>query len=254
MANTHWVDDEHLQIDDVDFLLTVDPTVWAANESVASRFLLLKARSMVENLTRAVPEPVVNMVDLGIYKGGSVVLYEKLFSPKRLVALDWGPKAEALDHYVAERSLESVIKLYYETDQADQERLRNILREDFDDEPLDLVVDDCSHLYEPTKSSLNVLFPRLRPGGLYIIEDWGWAHWPGDEWQGPSGVFAGEEVAMANLILELVMTAASRADLIAEITVTNHSVFVTRGDGQVADGFDISSCYLTRGRGFPLPL
>ena len=41
-----------------------------------------------------------------------------------------------------------------------------------DGEPLDLVIDDASHLYGPTMASFEVLFPRLRPGGLYVIEDW----------------------------------------------------------------------------------
>jgi hypothetical protein len=44
--------------------------------------------------------------------------------------------------------------------------------------PLDLVIDDASHIYGPTKASFQALFPLLRPGGLYLIEDWAWAHWP----------------------------------------------------------------------------
>jgi predicted methyltransferase len=39
-----------------------------------------------------------------------------------------------------------------------------------DDQLLDLVVDDTSHL-GPTRASFNTLFPRLRPGGVYVIED-----------------------------------------------------------------------------------
>ncbi|MFP3608175.1 class I SAM-dependent methyltransferase, partial [Paraburkholderia sp. SIMBA_053] len=38
-----------------------------------------------------------------------------------------------------------------------------------------LVVDDASHFYEQTKTSFKTLFPLVRPGGLYIIEDWNWS-------------------------------------------------------------------------------
>ena len=51
-------------------------------------------------------------------------------------------------------------------------RLAEIVDEAFGDEPLDLVVDDCSHRYKPSRASFNELFPRLRPGGVYVIEDW----------------------------------------------------------------------------------
>ena len=36
----------------------------------------------------------------------------------------------------------------------------------------DLIIDDASHMLGPTKTSFEVLFPRLRPGGLYFVEDW----------------------------------------------------------------------------------
>ena len=44
--------------------------------------------------------------------------------------------------------------------------------------PPDLIIDDASHLYSETKTSFETLFPQLRPGGLYIIEDWSWGCWP----------------------------------------------------------------------------
>ena len=47
-----------------------------------------------------------------------------------------------------------------------------IMDREFGDAPLDLVVDDASHLYDETKVALEVLLPRVRPGGLFIIEDW----------------------------------------------------------------------------------
>ena len=56
---------------------------------------------------------------------------------------------------------------------------------------LDLVIDDGSHLAEPTRTSFDTLFPLLAPGGFYIIEDWAWEHWP--EFQDPGHAWAAEE-------------------------------------------------------------
>ena len=43
----------------------------------------------------------------------------------------------------------------------------------------DIIIDDCSHVGAPTRAKLLALFPRhLKPGGVYVIEDWGTADWP----------------------------------------------------------------------------
>ncbi|GAA3861874.1 class I SAM-dependent methyltransferase [Saccharothrix violaceirubra] len=55
--------------------------------------------------------------------------------------------------------------------------------------PFDIVIDDGSHVNAHVRTALDVLFPRLRPGGLYVIEDL-WtsycAGYGGDE-DGPAG-------------------------------------------------------------------
>jgi len=38
--------------------------------------------------------------------------------------------------------------------------------------PWDLIVDDASHQAGPTVRTLDNLWPTLRPGGYYVIEDW----------------------------------------------------------------------------------
>ncbi len=123
------------------------------------------------------------------------------------------------------------------------------VQENFGDQPLDLVIDDCSHMYEMTKSSLNTLLPRLREGGLYVIEDWGWAHWPDEYWQGSAHQMVDEQTSLSKLILELVMVVASQPGLISELTVRPGVVFLTRGEEPVSsEEFDISKRYVTAGR------
>ena len=96
---------------------------------------------------------------------------------------------------------------------------------------------------------MNVLLPRLREGGLYVLEDWGWAHWPGPRFQGRGNQYAKERWPMSRLVLELVMVSASRPGLIRRVDVTDGTVYVTRGADVVSDPqFDISKSYLTAGR------
>ncbi len=245
----HWTGDEELVVGGTAFDLTVDPATWGASSS-AERFVLLKTRRMIESFVDHVPDTVRNIVDLGIFKGGSVAFCSELFHPDRIVGIDLTPdRVDALDEFVARESLSRSVHLHYGTDQGDAALLEDVVLEEFGEEHLDLVVDDCSHTYGPTRASLNVLLPRLRPGGVYVIEDWGWAHWQGERWQGPASQYADEVTPLSKLVLELVMVAASRPELIRELTIRSSQVFLTRGDETVpADGFDISGCYLTAGR------
>ncbi len=54
--------------------------------------------------------------------------------------------------------------------------VRQIIDDEFGSEPLDLVTDDASHLLDLTRISFETLFPRIRPGGVFIIEDWNCDH------------------------------------------------------------------------------
>lgn len=128
--------------------------------------------------------------------------------------------------------------------------MERILEENFPERNIDLVIDDASHLYDETRASFNMIFPYMSPGGLYVIEDWAWAHWAGKEWQGEGGHY-GDRPALTNLIFELVMLCPSRPDLIVDILITFNTVFIRRGFGEFDHGsFDISNHYLTRGKFF----
>jgi predicted O-methyltransferase YrrM len=212
-------------------------------------FWLFKERPLVERYAELVEElRPRHIFELGIYQGGSTVLLFELARPAVLVAIDQRPpRGDALADYLSRMKLGPALRIHDDVDQADRPRLAQITDEAFDDEPLDLVTDDCSHLYEPSKTSFNELFPRLRPGGVYVIEDWRWAHGVLDS-AGAEGLYP-EEVPLTRLLFEILLALPSVPGLISEVTTTLGAVEVRRGDAEIDPrAFDISACLTPRSR------
>ena len=139
---------------------------------------------------------------------------DKLLNPRRMSAVDISEQPVApLLQYVADKEGRLV---HFSTSQSDRKILEHIVRNELADE-LDLVVDDASQTYEQTKASFEILFPLLQPGGIYLIEDWSWAHMPG--YQSSDAPFS-KRHALSNLLFEQIMLMGS-APLIAEIRVWN---------------------------------
>src|SRR4030095_2496968 len=119
-----------------------------------------------------------SIFELGIWDGGSTAFWCEFFQPKKLVAVDLSLRTDSkyFERYIESRALQQRVKTYWGVDQQNSDELLRISQLEFKTS-LDLVLDDASHHYRPTKSSFEALFPLIRPGGLYIIEDWAWAHW-----------------------------------------------------------------------------
>jgi hypothetical protein len=253
MMALRWQDPRTLQVDGVEFRLTWDLDELHAWTSGKDSFVLGKTPRMVEALVAHAPPSVRTIVDLGIFKGGSVVLYEKLFRPEVLLAVDLTPEpVPALTDYIEENHLSSVVRPCYGVDQADSTVLGPLLEQHVGDPGLDLVVDDCSHLYEPSRASFEILFPWLRPGGLYVLEDWGWAHWAGSPWQDDQGPLWG--AYLSNLLFEWTMLAASRPDLVDSLTIEPSAAYLRRGSGELArERFSLNdNCLMRRTRFVPI--
>jgi hypothetical protein len=134
--------------------------------------------------------------------------------------------SEYFKRYVNSKNLGERIKVVWDTDQADARRLREIVETEFI-EPLDLVFDDASHIYEPTKSTFETVFPFLRAGGLYIIEDWAWGHWK--EFSGPGSPF-GNANEPTKLVLELLeATGSASTESAGNLTALIPNVMVFQG-------------------------
>jgi predicted O-methyltransferase YrrM len=152
------------------------------------------------------------VLELGVFQGGSYVFLDTLFTPRCISAVDLREElVKPLERYAATRPGRH---LHFATSQTDESALHRIVEDELHGE-LDLVVDDASHRYEDTKRSFEILYPLLRPGGIYVIEDWSWAHRP--DYQADDARLSGTP-ALTNLLFEqLLLLGSTRA--IAEIRV-----------------------------------
>jgi SAM-dependent methyltransferase len=219
-------------------------------------FFIFKPRSLVERHVVLVDElQPQHIFELGFFSGGSTLFLAQLARPQRLVAIDRQLPSLAMSRVescAARRGLVNVVRTFGKVNQADRKRLAQIAEEEFAGAALDLVVDDCSHLYEATRASFNELFPRLRPGGAYVIEDWRWAHTPLGE--KPLEGWFPDQVPLTRLLFEIVLALPGMPGLIREISIEKELALVRRGDAEIDPGsFDISSCSNPRGQALLAP-
>lgn len=205
-----WIAEDEFRIDGVAYACRPVADLFP---STGKRFCLRKPRAEVERYERFLAGRGADAIfELGIYDGGSTAFIAQLAEPSKLIAVDInGPRSAGLNKFIAAGGLESSVRPFWEVDQADRGRLVEILDHELGATPLDLVIDDASHLPGPTGDSFETLFPRLRPGGAYVIEDWAWAHAPRGTWP--------DAPALTPFIWELVTAAAHSPNVIEGLEI-----------------------------------
>jgi hypothetical protein len=101
--------------------------------------------------------------------GASLRMWKHFFPNGQIVGLDIDDKS-----FVQEDRIK-----IYQGDQSDPEILKRIHDECG---PFDIIIDDGSHRVRHVLASFEVLFPLLKDGGIYAIEDIQSSYWP--EWGG----------------------------------------------------------------------
>jgi cephalosporin hydroxylase len=167
------------------------------------------------------------ILELGVWHGGSIAFWFEYFQPRKHVAVDILPARHlpALDQYLAGDVRRACISIYWDTDQADGDALRRIVTTTFH-APIDLIIDDASHLYGPTKASFETLFPLLRPGGLYLIEDWPWGY--DARFRAPDHPWTGER-ALSDLVPALLEQTGTSMRIVRSVFVNAALIAVERG-------------------------
>ena len=213
--------------------------------------LIGKSRNLIDSLYKhlSVVKPQT-MLEIGIAQGGSAFLYTSLFNLSKYVGVDIRREDTKVLTLLRDKYGPDRVKLYYQTSQTDKARIAQICDDEFGG-LCDVVVDDGSHQYEPSVQTVEAALPHLRPGGLYIVEDWGWAHWPGAKWQDKKKGYNIRKPALSNLVFELIMLCASRPDIISYGVIEKGFAAFQRGPSELDwHTFKLKESYLTQGRRF----
>lgn len=110
----------------------------------------------------------IKFLEIGIYKGSSVKLWESYFSKAELHFVDINP---GFIEYYSDRSH------YHFFDQKDANKLTDFGKLTGGD--FDIIIDDGGHRMEEQITSFEVLFHYVKSGGMYIIEDLHTSYWRG---------------------------------------------------------------------------
>lgn len=108
----------------------------------------------------------IRFLEIGIYKGNSVKLWETYFPLAELHFIDI--TSQNIE-YFSSRSA------YHFLNQEDISALK-LLAESIG-KPFDIIIDDGGHTMNQQINSLIALFPYVKSGGMYIIEDLHTSYW-----------------------------------------------------------------------------
>jgi predicted O-methyltransferase YrrM len=255
-----WNDAGDLTIGETGFRVGRGETVGAKLPD--GSFRLKRDREAIEQLADLVASSQPrNIVELGILHGAGSAFITELAQPQKLVAIDLRTSpVDRLESWIEARGLREVVRTYYGVDQADAAAVRRIIVDEFADEPLDLVVDDGSYYVEAKRASFNELFPRLRPGAVYLIDHWSMDHQFDVALSADASARARIQDVIVDtprarrlpatvLLFELVLACAYTPELVAQITIHDQWAAIVRGVRPLdPDGFSISSCYGKGGR------
>jgi hypothetical protein len=215
-------------------------------------FVLMKSEGMLAEYDRQLKSrSIENMLELGVMRGGGTAYFNTVFKPKRHLAVDYFKQETGLPKLVDMVAREKR-ELYVRQDMGQQqtEEIIGLFEDTFKtNATFDFIVDDASHAYELSLASFNGLFPRMRPGGIYAIEDWGWAHWA--HFQDPSRQDY-TAPALSNLVTHCVLAMTAGGSGISRVEITADTAFIHRDDTLIKKPLEIERAYPTRGRSIPV--
>ena len=110
------------------------------------------------NLFKDLKSKPISILELGVLKGGSLLYWNEYFDNAQIVGIDVNLIKTDFPNISV-----------YKVDQTDKESLDTIAKKHG---LFDIIIDDCSHIYDKTQASFDILYKYVKSGGIYIVEDW----------------------------------------------------------------------------------
>lgn len=102
----------------------------------------------------------LKLLEIGVAWGGSLFTWQRYFPQAKIIGIDTNPDCKKFEG--------DNIKVCI-GDQADVDFLKKVNEENG---PFDIVIDDGGHMMNQQLASFKTLFPLLKNGGYYVIEDY----------------------------------------------------------------------------------
>jgi SAM-dependent methyltransferase len=131
----------------------------------------LKMYAIYDRYFDGLSDKPVTLLELGVHTGESLKVWASYFPRGTVIGVD------ILENKADFSGYSNIV--FERGDQTDSDRLKEICLAHAAD-GLDIIVDDASHIGLSSAVSYATLFPYLKPGGLYIVEDWGTGYF--DDW------------------------------------------------------------------------
>lgn len=108
-----------------------------------------------------------NILEIGVAEGQSLKMWADYFTNATAHGIDICPGSKVCESYCSRIRFHLI-------DQGSESQLASMKQHG----PFDLIVDDGNHWWREQIVSFNSLFPMVRNGGMYIIEDTCTSYWP----------------------------------------------------------------------------
>ncbi len=108
----------------------------------------------------------IRLLEIGVQGGGSLYTWKEFFPQAKITGID-------IDELCRKYEGDS-IKIYI----GSQENSIFLKSVESKEGPFDIVIDDGGHTMNQQITTFNILFPLLKEGGIYAIEDLHTSYWP----------------------------------------------------------------------------
>ena len=144
---------------------------FADGTNAATKLAAGKIYDLYEFYLREWADRPITLLELGVHSGESLKTLATYFKNGRIIGIDINDRGADFSSYPN--------VTFVMADQRYGARLAEICATHAPD-GLDVIIDDASHYGTWSLMSYNSLFPFLKPGGYYMVEDWGTGYW--DSW------------------------------------------------------------------------